>query len=75
MEWLLAGIGLALVGLIIAATVLTIRHREQMRAIAREAEKINVLSNDTRHAYWYSAADRSDDADSSSSSGSGGSND
>ena len=71
MDWLFAAIGLVLVAVIITATVLTIRHRKQMRAAAREAESLNVLSNDTRHAFWYSSADHSDTSDSSSSGGGG----
>ena len=75
MNWLIAVIGLALVALIITATVLMMRRREQMRAAAREAESLNVLSNDTRRAFWISAADYSDTSDSSSSGGGGGSGD
>jgi hypothetical protein len=63
MNWLIAVIGLALSALIIAATVLMMRRREQMRAAAREAESLNVLSNDTRRAIWLSAADHSDTSD------------
>ena len=71
MNWLIAVIGLALVALIIAATVLIMRRREQMRVAAREAESLNVLSGDTRRAFWISAADQSDPSDNSSSGGSG----
>lgn len=71
MDWVIAPIGLALVALIITATVLMMRHRAQARAAAREAESLNVLSNDTRRAFWISAADHSDTSDSSSSSGGG----
>ncbi len=63
MEWLIPAIVLALVALMITATVLMMRHRERTRAAAREAESLNVLSNDTRRAFWYSAADRSKTSD------------
>ena len=69
MDWRIAVITLILTALIITVTVLMMRHREKMRAVAREAESLNVLSNDTRRAFWYSAADRSDPSDSSSSDG------
>lgn len=65
-EWLIAVVGLALVALIITATVLMMRHREQARKAACEAESLNVLSDDTRRAFWYSAADHSSTSDSSS---------
>ncbi len=67
MDWLIAAIGLALVALIITATVLMMRHREQTRTAAREAEPLNVLSNDTRRGFWISRADRSGTSDSFSS--------
>ncbi len=69
MNWLIAVIGLALSVLIIAATVLMMRYREQIRSAAREAESLNVLSNDTRRAIWISDVDHSDTSDSSSSGG------
>jgi high-affinity Fe2+/Pb2+ permease len=70
-DWIIAAVGLAIVALIIIATVLMMRHRERARIAAREAESLNVLSNDTRRASWCSAADHSDTSDSSSSSGGG----
>jgi hypothetical protein len=74
-DWPIAVLGLGLVALIVTATVLMVRHREQMRAADREAESLNVLSNDTRRAFGTSAADRSKASDSSSSSGGGGDDD
>jgi hypothetical protein len=68
MEWLTAAIGLTLVALIITATMLMMRHRAKARAVAREAESLNVLSKETRRAFWSSAADHSDTSDSSSPS-------
>lgn len=72
MSWLIAGIGLAVVALIIVATVKMMRHRGQARAAAREAGALNVLSDDTRRAFWYSSAHRYDASDDSSSDGGGG---
>lgn len=72
MDWLIVAIGLAVVAVIIAATVLVLRHREQGRAAGREAEALNVMSNDTRRAFWSSSADHSGGSDSSSSSDGGG---
>jgi hypothetical protein len=69
MDLLSAALGLALVVLPITATVLLMRHRKQMRAAAREAESLNVLSNDKRRAFWSSAANHSDTSDSSSGGG------
>ena len=69
MNWLPAVTGLALAALIITATVLMMRRREQMRAAAREAESLNVLSNDTRDAIWFSTAAHSDTSDSYSHDG------
>ncbi len=53
-------IAIAIVSVVIFATLMVIRHREQTRAAAREAEKLNVISNDTRGGFWNSAADTSD---------------
>jgi hypothetical protein len=67
MNWLNAIIGPALAALIITATVLMMRRREKMRAAGREAESLNVLSDDTRRAIWIAAADHFDASDSAAS--------
>ncbi len=68
-EWLIAASTVALVAIVITAIVLMMRHRERMRKAAREAESLNVLSDDTRRAFWYSSADHSGTSDSSSHDG------
>ena len=68
-DWLITGVGLALVALIITATVLVMRYREQARKAAREAESLIVISDDTRRAFWYSGVDHSSHSDSSSHGG------
>ena len=74
-EWLVAAFALALVALIITATVLMMRHREQARKAAHEAKSSNVLSNDTRRACGYSVANNSGTSDNSSSGGGDGGGD
>lgn len=74
-ELTIATITLALSALIVTATGLLMRHRDQARRAGREAESLNVLSNLTRRAFWYSAADHSDISDSSSSDDGGDSGD
>ena len=71
--WLSAAVGLAVLGVIITATGVMMRRRERMREIAREAETMRVISNDTLRAGWYSAAHRSDaDGDAGDGGGGGG---
>ena len=54
-DWITAGIGLAFGALLISATVLMMRHREKLRAAAKEHGHVNVTSNDTRRSFWFSA--------------------
>ena len=56
-------IGTALLCMVVFAIVKMMRHRGQMRAAGREAEKLNVISNDKRRSFWSSAADTSDSSD------------
>ena len=65
-------ISAALVSMVAFAIVKMMRHREQTRAAGREAEKLNVISNDTRRAFWSSAADTSDSSDAGGGGGDGG---
>jgi hypothetical protein len=71
MDWISTVVGLTLVALIITATVLMMRHREKTRIAAREAESLNVISDDTRRAFWMSSADRGEIPDDFSSCGVG----
>jgi hypothetical protein len=71
LDWITAGIGLAFAALLIAATVLMMRHRVKLRAAAREHEHLNVTSNDTRRGFWFSATDFPTPPDGSSFSGGG----
>ena len=73
MTALISLIGLAIVGLIVAATRGVMRRREEMRRIAQEAEATNVMTDDTRRAMWISGADH--DSGDSSSGGDGGGGD
>ncbi|SKB00303.1 hypothetical protein SAMN02745166_03116 [Prosthecobacter debontii] len=60
MDWISTLIGLSLLAVIVSATVLMMRHREQTRLAAREAEALNITSNDTRRSFWYASVDASD---------------
>lgn len=75
MDWISAVIACSLFAAIIMATVLMMRHREQARAASREAESLNVISNDTRRAFWFSSADQADTPDSFTTDGSDGDGD
>ncbi len=72
-------IGVGFVVLIFAFTIWMARNRERTRAAAREsvreAEQLNVMSNDTRRASWYSGADHSDHGSESSGGGGDGGSD
>jgi len=69
-----AAICLGLLGIIVAATVGLMRNRKRARRAGLKAEQINVISNDTRRAFWSSGADDAGAAsDSSHSGGDGGS--
>jgi hypothetical protein len=62
----------------LSATVigLMMRHRERGRKIGREAEGLNVTSDDTRRSFWSSSADvSSSDGDSGGGDGGGGGGD
>lgn len=70
-------IALVFVGLIVTALRKAMHHRAELRRIGREAESLDVLSNDTRRAMWYSAADHdyhpgSDSGGDASTGGGGG---
>ena len=69
--WVFTAIGLACAGLIVSATVLVVRHRQKMREIGREAEKLNVTPRGVRSAFWFTSADGSDSHHGSDSSGGG----
>ena len=72
-SWIIAAIGLGVAAAIIAATVLMVRRRKRMRALAEEAEGHRVVSTDTIRAGWYSGAHRSHgDADGSDGGGDSG---
>lgn len=60
---------------VIAATIWLFRQRAAAREAAREAEKINVLSNDTRRSFWYSGSDVSGQSGGPSDGGSDGGSD
>lgn len=65
-------IGSAVLCMVIFAIVKMMRHRGHMRAAGREAEKQNVISNDTRRSFWSSTADTSDSIDAGGGDGGGG---
>jgi hypothetical protein len=70
MDWHSPAIGLALVAMIITAIVQIVRHREKMRAAARNAEFMRVIAPDTGRAFWIASASHTGTSDHDASSGS-----
>lgn len=72
-------IGAGFVVLIVGVTIWMAQNRKRTRDAAREsvreAEQLNVMSNDTRRASWYSGADHSDHGSESSGGGGDGGSD